>query len=158
MPLKWWTRNRAAQPRTVPGMGRGIDYAQSCEAALKAKEISYIHCEAYPAGELKHGSIALIEEGVPVVAIITCHKIKEKIINNIREVRSRGARVIILISDDMEIPEDVYDKIIRIPCTEEIFMPMVMASVIQLIAYHMAVFLGNDPDKPRNLAKSVTVE
>lgn len=139
-------------------MGRGIDYAQSCEAALKAKEISYIHCEAYPAGELKHGSIALIEEGVPVVAIITCHKIKEKIINNIREVRSRGARVIILISDDMEIPEDVYDKIIRIPCTEEIFMPMVMASVIQLIAYHMAVFLGNDPDKPRNLAKSVTVE
>ncbi len=146
------------ESKSVFFMGRGTDYAQSCEAALKAKEISYIHCEAYPAGELKHGSIALIEDGVPVVAIITCHKTKEKIINNIREVKSRGAFVILLISEDMEVPEDMYDRIIRIPCTEEIFMPMVLAPITQLIAYYMAVFLGNDPDRPRNLAKSVTVE
>ncbi len=139
-------------------IGRGADYAQSMEGALKTKEISYIHCEAYAAGELKHGSIALIEEGTPVIAIMTKHRTKEKIINNIREVNARGANVILLASQSMDTDTRLAHKIIKIPDTEEIFMPVVCAAVLQLIAYYTSVGRGLDADKPRNLAKSVTVE
>ena len=136
-------------------IGRGADYAQSMEGALKTKEISYIHCEAYAAGELKHGSIALIEDGTPVVAILTKQSTKDKIINNIREVKARGARVILLTSESTDV--DIADKVIRIPETEEFFMPLICAPVLQLIAYYVALSRGLDADKPRNLAKSVTV-
>ena len=137
-------------------IGRGADYAQGMEGALKTKEISYIHCEAYAAGELKHGSIALIEDGTPVVAILTKQSTKDKIINNIREVKARGARVILLVSENAEI--DIADEVIKIPETEEFFMPLICAPVLQLIAYYVALSRGLDADKPRNLAKSVTVE
>ena len=139
-------------------IGRGADYAQSMEGALKTKEISYIHCEAYAAGELKHGSIALIEEATPVVAILTKQSIKEKIINNIREVKARGARVILLASESADVDNGIAHKVIKIPDTEELFMPLICAPVLQLIAYYVALGKGLNADKPRNLAKSVTVE
>ena len=139
-------------------IGRGIDYAQSMEGALKTKEISYIHCEAYAAGELKHGSIALIEDGTPVVAILTKQSTKEKIINNIREVISRGARVILIASESTDIDFGIAHKVIKIPDTAEAFMPIICAPILQLIAYYVALSKGLDADKPRNLAKSVTVE
>ena len=139
-------------------IGRGIDYAQSCEAALKAKEISYIHCEAYPAGELKHGTISLVEKGTPVVAIITEENLADKMISNIKEVKSRGAKVIVFLTEDINIGKDISEEIIPIPKTEAIFMPLVCAPALQLMAYYMSYHLGLDVDKPRNLAKSVTVE
>lgn len=139
-------------------IGRGADYAQSMEGALKTKEISYIHCEAYAAGELKHGSIALIEDATPVVAILTKQSTKEKIINNIREVKARGARVILLASESADIDIGIAHKVIKVPDTEEIFMPLICAPVLQLIAYYVALGKGLNADKPRNLAKSVTVE
>ncbi len=139
-------------------IGRGVDYAQSCEAALKAKEISYIHCEAYAAGELKHGTISLIEEGSPVVAFITSMSTMDKMISNIREVKSRGANVTLFVTEGVSVGEDIADSIISVPKTEEIFMPIMCAPLFQLIAYYMSYHLGIDVDKPRNLAKSVTVE
>ncbi len=139
-------------------IGRGVDAHQCSEAALKVKEISYIHCEAYAAGELKHGTISLIEEGTPVVAIITTERLADKMVSNIREVKARGAKVILFASEDINLPEDIAEEIILAPKTEEIFMPLVCAPFFQLTAYYMSYHLGLDVDKPRNLAKSVTVE
>lgn len=139
-------------------IGRGVDYAQSCEAALKAKEISYIHCEAYAAGELKHGTISLIEEGSPVVAFITDLNVMDKMVSNIREVKSRGASVTLFVTEGIAVSDDIADNIISVPKTEEIFMPIICAPLFQLTAYYMSYHLGIDVDKPRNLAKSVTVE
>ena len=139
-------------------IGRGVDRAQCEEAALKAKEISYIHCEAYAAGELKHGTISLIEEGTPVVAIITSRATADKMVNNIQEVKARGARVILFVTQGIDIPQGIANDIVYLPCMEEVFMPFVCGTATQLMAYYMAVQLGNDVDKPRNLAKSVTVE
>lgn len=139
-------------------IGRGMDKAQCEEAALKAKEISYIHCEAYAAGELKHGTISLIEEGTPVVAIITSTLTADKMVNNIQEVKARGARVILFVTQGIDIPRGIANDIVYLPRTEEIFMPFICGTATQLMAYYMAVQLGNDVDKPRNLAKSVTVE
>ena len=139
-------------------IGRGIDYTMSLEASLKLKEISYIHAEAYAAGELKHGTIALISENVPVIAIATEPLIYPKTISNMKEVKSRGAYVI-LISQDAEKPDDsVCDRQIRIPDAEPTFAVFATAAVLQLIAYYTSVARGQDVDKPRNLAKSVTVE
>ena len=139
-------------------IGRGLDYALSMEGSLKLKEISYIHSESYEAGELKHGTISLITEGMPVIAVATQKKLIEKTVSNIREVKARGAMVILICDNSIEVGEGVADYIIRLPQTDEQLMPMAAAAPLQLIAYYTSVLKGNDVDKPRNLAKSVTVE
>ncbi|CDC40463.1 glucosamine--fructose-6-phosphate aminotransferase [isomerizing] [Butyrivibrio sp. CAG:318] len=128
------------------------------EGSLKLKEISYIHSEAYAAGELKHGPIALISEQTPVIAIATQSNIIGKTLSNISEVKSRGAKVVLMCSEDTVIKENVADYIIRIPQCDELLMPILAAVPLQLIAYYTAILRGNDVDQPRNLAKSVTVE
>lgn len=139
-------------------IGRGLDYALSMEGALKLKEISYIHSEAYAAGELKHGPIALITDQTPVVAIATQKSLYEKTISNIQECKARGAKVVLMCGESAVVDEKIADYIIRIPEMNEILMPIMSAVPLQLIAYYTAVLRGNDVDKPRNLAKSVTVE
>lgn len=139
-------------------IGRGLDYALSMEGSLKLKEISYIHSESYAAGELKHGTISLITERMPVIAVATQKKLIEKTVSNIREVKARGAMVILICDNSIEVGEGVADYIIRLPQTDEQLMPMAAAAPLQLIAYYTSVLKGNDVDKPRNLAKSVTVE
>ncbi len=139
-------------------IGRGLDYALSMEGSLKLKEISYIHSEAYAAGELKHGTISLITEGMPVIAVATQVSLLDKTISNIKEVKARGAMVILVCDKDIQVDSDVADYVIRIDKIEESLMPMLAAVPLQLIAYYTSVHRGNDVDKPRNLAKSVTVE
>ncbi len=139
-------------------IGRGLDYALSMEGSLKLKEISYIHSEAYAAGELKHGTISLITEGMPVIAVATQNTLYDKTVSNIKEVKARGAMVVLVCDEKAEVGSDVADYIIRVPRTEELLMPMLAAVPLQLLAYYTAVLRGNDVDKPRNLAKSVTVE
>lgn len=139
-------------------IGRGMDYAFSLEGALKLKEISYIHADAYAAGELKHGTIALITDHVPVIAIATQKKILAKTMSNIREVKARGAYVILLAAEDANIDDGIYDELIRIPNVDDRFTVFPIAVVLQLIAYYASVQKGLDVDQPRNLAKSVTVE
>lgn len=139
-------------------MGRGIDYSLAMEGSLKLKEISYIHSESYAAGELKHGTISLITQGVPVVGMATQAALLPKTISNIKEVRSRGGYVLLITREDFEIDADVYDDIIRLPDVDELSLPILTVIVLQLFAYHIAVARGCDVDKPRNLAKSVTVE
>lgn len=144
--------------KSVFFIGRGIDHALCAEGALKCKEISYIHCEAYAAGELKHGTISLIDTGTPVFAVMTQSATAEKMISNIREVKARGANVLLLTREGISFPADIADTVIKVPEASELFMPLLCASVIQLIAYYLSFHLGLDVDKPRNLAKSVTVE
>jgi len=139
-------------------LGRGLDYALSMEGSLKLKEISYIHCEAYAAGELKHGTISLITEGVPVVAVATQSALLPKMISNVKEVHSRGADILLICKDGFEVDPDVYSKCITLPALDDLFMPVIGVLALQLLAYHTAVLRGCDVDKPRNLAKSVTVE
>jgi glucosamine--fructose-6-phosphate aminotransferase (isomerizing) len=151
----------ANQIKTAPDVfyiGRGLDYTMSVEAALKLKEISYIHAEAYAAGELKHGTIALISENVPVIAIATQPDVYSKVISNIREVKSRGAYVVLVSADDELNDPKICDKQIRIPEIAPEFTVFATAVVLQLIAYYTSDAKGLDVDKPRNLAKSVTVE
>ena len=139
-------------------IGRGLDYYLCREAALKLKEISYIHCEAYAAGEMKHGTISLIDDGVPVFAFATQKDLIDKTISNIKEVKSRGAKCVLIIPENLSVPEDIADDLIKIPEVSDIFSPFISCVVAQLIAYHTANHLGHNVDKPRNLAKSVTVE
>ncbi len=139
-------------------IGRGLDYALSMEGSLKLKEISYIHSESYAAGELKHGTISLITENMPVIAVVTQKGLEEKTISNIKEVKARGAMVILIAAKNIELEEGVADIVIRLPEGDELLMPMVAAVPLQLLAYYTSVLKGNDVDKPRNLAKSVTVE
>ena len=139
-------------------VGRGLDYAFSLEGALKLKEISYIHAEAYAAGELKHGTIALIEENTPVVALATQDHIYGKTISNIREVRARGAFVILITKTGAEIPEDICDIHFAVPMSHDRFTVFPVAAILQLLAYYTSDMKGLNVDKPRNLAKSVTVE
>ena len=139
-------------------IGRGFDYALSMEGSLKLKEISYIHSECYAAGELKHGTISLITEGMPVIAVATQSDLFDKTISNIKEVKARGARVLLVCGEGFEVGEDVADEVIRVPMCEEMLMPMSAIVPLQLVAYYSSVLRGNDVDKPRNLAKSVTVE
>ena len=139
-------------------IGRGIDYTMSLEASLKLKEISYIHAEAYAAGELKHGTIALISEQVPVIAIATEDHVYAKVISNVREVKSRGAYVILISQEGKTESEEVCDKQIYIPKVDSTFGVFATAVILQLIAYYTSDAKGLDVDKPRNLAKSVTVE
>jgi glucosamine--fructose-6-phosphate aminotransferase (isomerizing) len=147
-----------ADARDVLFIGRHTGYPAALEGALKLKEISYIHAEGYPAGELKHGPIALVEQGVPVVAVATeCH-VYPKMLSNIQEVRARGASVIAVASEgDTEI-ERYAEHVLFVPRTPELLAPVVVTPPLQLLAYHIAKLRGCDVDQPRNLAKSVTVE
>lgn len=140
-------------------IGRGLDYALSMEGSLKLKEISYIHSESYAAGELKHGTISLISEGTPVIAVATQSNLFDKTISNIKEVKARGAKVILVCRDSYVPDKDVADYKFGLPDDiEDLLMPMAAVVPLQLIAYYTSVLRGNDVDKPRNLAKSVTVE
>lgn len=139
-------------------IGRGFDNYLSKEASLKLKEISYINSQAYPAGELKHGTISLIEEGTPVIALATDNSKTEKLHSNIEEVKSRGAIIISVCNEKETIIKDISDIAITLPDGDNFTQPLCCSAVIQLLAYHTALNLGRDIDKPRNLAKSVTVE
>lgn len=140
-------------------IGRGLDYSILLEGSLKLKEVSYIHSEAYASGELKHGTIALITEDTPVVAVVTQDKLKSKELSNIREVQSRGARVLLLIKENEVLEDDErFANVFRLPVMEDAFMVMPASVVLQLIAYFVSLDKGLDVDKPRNLAKVVTVE
>jgi glucosamine--fructose-6-phosphate aminotransferase (isomerizing) len=139
-------------------IGRHTGYPAALEGALKLKEISYIHAEGYPAGELKHGPIALVEPGVPVVAIATeCH-VYPKMLSNIQEVRARGADVIAVATEGDSDVRAIAKHVLYVPRTPELFSPVVVSVPLQLLAYHIAKLRGCDVDQPRNLAKSVTVE
>jgi glucosamine--fructose-6-phosphate aminotransferase (isomerizing) len=147
-----------ADCRSLFFIGRGLDYMVAMEASLKLKEISYIHSEAYPAGELKHGSLALIEEGTPVIAIATQEALLEKTLSNIKEVKARGAYVIgVALEGNLNMAKTA-DEVIYIPRTHALLTPALSVIPLQLLAYYAALARGNDVDKPRNLAKSVTVE
>ena len=139
-------------------IGRGFDYSLSLEGSLKLKEISYVHSDAYAAGELKHGTISLITDGVPVIALATQKQVYEKTISNAKETRSRGARVLLFTTKNAVVPEGVADAVIRLDEYEDLLMPLQLIVPLQLFAYYMAVLRGCDVDKPRNRAKSVTVE
>ncbi len=139
-------------------LGRGLDYAVAMEGSLKLKEISYIHSEAYAAGELKHGTIALIENGTVVIALATQEELFEKMVSNIKEVKTRGANVLAFAFEGNETIEKTVDSALYIPKTEEVLAPVLSVVPLQLLSYYMAVQKGCDVDKPRNLAKSVTVE
>lgn len=139
-------------------LGRGLDYSLSCEGSLKLKEISYIHSEAYAAGELKHGTISLITDNVPVIAVATQPDVYAKIISNVQEVRSRGAMVILITGPDASVDAALCDHQIVLPETDPLFAPFVATVVLQYLAYYVAVEKGLNVDQPRNLAKSVTVE
>ncbi len=141
-------------------IGRGLDYALSMEGSLKLKEVSYIHSESYAAGELKHGTISLIDEDMPVISVATQTDVIPKTISNIVEVKSRGAKIILVCTDACarELKDGVADYVVEIPHTEELLMPITAVVPLQLLAYYTSINRGNDPDKPRNLAKSVTVE
>ena len=139
-------------------MGRGLDYAFSLEGALKLKEISYIHAEACAAGELKHGTIALIASNVPVIAIATQEHVFAKMISNVREVKARGAFVILLTKENAVVDGGLADIHIRIPDIDDRFTVFPIAVILQLIAYYASLGKNLDVDQPRNLAKSVTVE
>ena len=139
-------------------IGRGLDWAVACEGALKLKEISYIHAEAYPAGELKHGTLALITGGVPVIALATQPALCEKMVSNIKEVKARGAYVLAVTTEAAGKIAQVADAVIQLPPVSPLLAPAIAVIPLQLFAYHAAVARGCDVDKPRNLAKSVTVE
>ena len=147
-----------AQNNDMFFIGRGLDYAVALEGSLKLKEISYIHSEAYAAGELKHGTISLIEEDLPVIAICTQTSLLEKIVSNIREVKARGAYVVAICPEDVTIPADAIDYKLSVPRMDDVMMALLSVVPLQLIAFYTAVESGRDIDKPRNLAKSVTVE
>ena len=136
-------------------IGRRLDYAICLEGSLKLKEVSYIHSEAYPSGELKHGTISLIDEGIPVFGIITDEELKEKSISNIIEVESRGAKAIIIAKKSLKLGRDLE---VLVDDVSSFTIALLVVPVLQLIAYHTAVNRGCDVDKPKNLAKSVTVE
>ncbi|RGB72160.1 glutamine--fructose-6-phosphate transaminase (isomerizing) [Faecalibacterium prausnitzii] len=139
-------------------IGRGFDYSLSLEGSLKLKEISYVHSDAYAAGELKHGTISLVTDGVPVIALATQKQVYEKTISNAKETKSRGAKVLLFTTRDALVPDGVADYVVRLDDYDDLLMPLQLIVPLQLFAYYMAVLRGCDVDKPRNLAKSVTVE
>ena len=142
-------------------IGRKVDYALCMEGSLKLKEVSYIHSESYAAGELKHGTISLIEEGTPVISIVTDEGIEEKTISNIKEVKARNAYVVLITTDkiyEKYKTSDFYDKKIVLENKNNYINPLLVATILQLLAYQVAYLRGEAIDQPRNLAKSVTVE
>lgn len=156
-PIKTFAKNYAFND-DVFYIGRSLDYNVALEGSLKLKEISYIHAEAYAAGELKHGTLALIESGVPVIAIATQKGVYEKTLSNIKEVKARDAVIIGIASEDDTELEKYVDHVIKVPSTDELLIPLLTVVPLQLLAYYAAITRGCDVDKPRNLAKSVTVE
>jgi glucosamine--fructose-6-phosphate aminotransferase (isomerizing) len=149
---------RFAASRDVLYLGRGVTYPIALEGALKLKEISYIHAEGYPAGEMKHGPIALIDENLPVIAIVTAGKVFEKTLSNIEEAQARGAQVLAVVSEGEHRLDQKAVAVLTVPLIEELLSPILAVLPLQLFAYHLAVKRGCDVDQPRNLAKSVTVE
>jgi len=139
-------------------LGRGFNFPVALEGALKLKEISYIHAEGYPAAEIKHGPIALIDQAMPVVFIATKSNLSQKIISNIAEVKARNGVVIAIVNSDDQVIKKLADYVIEVPATLEEFSPVINVIPLQLLAYHIADLKDLDVDKPRNLAKSVTVE
>ena len=139
-------------------IGRGIDYGASMESSLKLKEISYVHSEAYAAGELKHGTISLIEDGSLVIAVATQDALYEQLVSNVKEIKARGAHVIAIVKEGCTDVEEVADEVIYIPSTDDLYTSSLTVIPMQLFAYYVAIARGCDVDKPRNLAKSVTVE
>ncbi|MEY3344019.1 MAG: hypothetical protein RL090_1703, partial [Bacteroidota bacterium] len=139
-------------------LGRGYGFPVALEGALKLKEISYIHAEGYPAAEMKHGPIALIDEEMPVVVIATKNSSYEKVVSNIQEVKARKGVIIAVVTEGDEEVKRIADHVIEIPETDELLIPLVSVIPLQLLSYHIAVMRGCNVDQPRNLAKSVTVE
>ncbi len=139
-------------------LGRGSNFPTALEGALKLKEISYIHAEGYPAAEMKHGPIALIDENMPVVFVVPKDALYEKVLNNIQEVRARKGRIIAIVNEDDTKVEELAEFVIRVPRTYSYFGPIVNSIPLQMLAYYMAIERGCNVDQPRNLAKSVTVE
>ncbi|WP_028891462.1 glutamine--fructose-6-phosphate transaminase (isomerizing) [Tenacibaculum sp. 47A_GOM-205m] len=139
-------------------LGRGFNFPVALEGALKLKEISYIHAEGYPAAEMKHGPIALIDENMPVFVIATSRGHYEKVVSNIQEIKSRSGKIVAIVTEGDETVKEIADHVIEIPDTEEAFTPLLTTIPLQLLSYHIAVILGKNVDQPRNLAKSVTVE
>ena len=139
-------------------LGRGYNFPVALEGALKLKEISYIHAEGYPAAEMKHGPIALIDEEMPVFFIATRDSSYEKIVSNIQEVKARRGKVIAIVTEGDELIPTMADFTIAVPAAHEALMPIISVIPLQLLSYHMAVMRGCNVDQPRNLAKSVTVE
>ena len=155
--IREWARLFAGRPNAL-FLGRGIHYPIALEGALKLKEISYIHAEAYPAGELKHGPLALVDRNMPVVVIAPNDALLEKLKSNMQEVRARGGELFVFTDSDTELAADEDVHVIRTPGHMGLLSPIVHAIPVQLLAYHTALLRGSDVDKPRNLAKSVTVE
>ena len=139
-------------------LGRGLMFPIAMEGALKLKEVSYIHAEGYPAGELKHGPLALVDEDMPVVAVAPNDELLEKLQSNLQEVRARGGRLIVFAHPGAGFHEEPGVTVIRLPEVHRLIAPIVYTIPLQLLAYHVAVLKGTDVDQPRNLAKSVTVE
>ena len=139
-------------------IARGINYAAALEGALKLKEISYINATGYPAGELKHGPIAMLDETMPVLAILMPGVVYDKVLSNAQESKARNARLIALTSSDDKELENLFEYILKVPTVDEYLSPVLTSVPLQLLAYYIAEFLGKDVDQPRNLAKSVTVE
>ena len=143
-------------------LGRGIHYPIALEGALKLKEISYVHAEGYPAGEMKHGPIALIDESMVVVALCPEGRVYEKMLGNVQEVKARGGRVVAVVSGPdprvRSLLDPARDAVLEVPSEDELWSPLLVVLPLQLLAYHLAVRAGRDVDQPRNLAKSVTVE
>lgn len=152
------TAERIVSKEHVFFLGRGVDYSLAMEGSLKLKEVSYIHSEAFAAGELKHGTIALIEEGTPVISIATQENLFEKMVSNMQEVKARGAFVASIAQEHNRSVEKVSDEVIYIPNCDDMLVPIVAVVSMQLLAYYVSTMKGLDVDKPRNLAKSVTVE
>jgi len=149
---------RFAEKRNTLFLGRGEQYPIAMEGALKLKEISYIHAEAYPAGELKHGPLALVDENMPVVAVAPNDKLLEKLKSNLEEVHARGGELFVFADDRVTMPEEKGMTLIKVPRVDGLVSPLIFTIPLQLLAYHVAVLKGTDVDQPRNLAKSVTVE
>ena len=139
-------------------LGRGVNFPVALEGALKLKEISYIHAEGYPAAEIKHGPIALVDDNMPVVFIATKNDLTDKIISNMQEIKARGGQIIAIVDRDYENIERLADHILKVPTANRLLAPIVNIIPLQLLSYHIANAKGIDVDKPRNLAKSVTVE
>ena len=139
-------------------LGRGYNYPVALEGALKLKEISYIHAEGYPAAEMKHGPIALIDSDMPVVVVATRNSMYEKVLSNIQEIKARKGKVIALVTKGDDTISKIVDEVIELPDTQECLEPLLATIPLQLLAYHIAACKGKDVDQPRNLAKSVTVE
>jgi len=139
-------------------LGRGLSFPIALEGALKLKELSYLHAEGYPAGEMKHGPLALIEEGLPVIVIAPKDKYFQKTLSNMQEVIARGGKILFITDHKKELIDENIRFGIRVPSLDNLLAPMLLTIPIQLLAYHVALLKGCDIDKPRNLAKSVTVE